>query len=139
MKKELKIILVLLLLYPFISFGQKNTLIQKLDSLSIQSDTFKNGSQNNINPKAYNDSTRLSFHNYFLLLGNDFKQQLTLPFHSKRKDWYKLAEFGAAITAASFADEPVSHYAFNLKTRNNTVNRQANTLRNLEACMKCMH
>ena len=84
---RLKIVIAVFLFAPFIGFSQKDTLVNKLDSLSIKSDSLKSGANNNINPKAYTYITKLSLRNYFLLLGNDFKQQVTLPFHTKRKDW----------------------------------------------------
>ncbi len=119
---KLRLIIAVFLFAPFVGFSQKDTLVKKLDSLSIKSDSLRNGpNNNNINPKAYNDSTKLNLHNYFLLLGNDFKQQAILPFHTKRKEWLRLAEFGGAVIALSFADEPISHSAVDLKNRSNTV------------------
>ncbi|CAN5227809.1 hypothetical protein BH20BAC1_BH20BAC1_04960 [soil metagenome] len=47
-----------------------DTLMHKLDSLNERSDT--TGVQvNNIAPTAYNENTRISFKNYFVLLGSD--------------------------------------------------------------------
>jgi membrane-associated phospholipid phosphatase len=117
---KFKIIVVVFLFVPFIGFSQKDTLINELDSPGIKSDILKNG-VNNINPKAYTNVTKLNLHNYFLLLGNDFKQQATLPFHIKRKDWINLMEFGAVATAVSFADEPVSYSAVALRNKSNMV------------------
>ena len=98
---------------------QKDTLIKKLDSLSIKSDSLKNGvNNNNINPAAYNENTQLDLRTYFILLGNDFKQQLTLPFHTKRKDIVRLAEFGLLVTGAAFIDKPINKYAVKVHNDN---------------------
>ncbi|MEP6597712.1 MAG: phosphatase PAP2 family protein [Ginsengibacter sp.] len=121
MKTGLKIIIAIFLVIPFTGFSQKDTLVNKLDSSGIKSDSLKNGVNNNISPRAYTHRTSLNPHNYFLLLGNDFKQQATLPFHTKRKDWIRLAEFGAVAAAVSFADEPISYSAVDLKNKSNTV------------------
>ncbi|MEO6330728.1 MAG: phosphatase PAP2 family protein [Ginsengibacter sp.] len=117
----MRIVIAFLLFAPFTGFSQKDTLVKKLDSLSIKSDSLKNGAGNNINPKAYNEQTTLNFHNYFLLLGNDFKQQATLPFKVKKKDRYTIAKFAALTAAVSFIDEPVSHYAVHLKNSSDAV------------------
>ena len=67
-------------------FSQTDTLINKLDSLNKKTDTL--GAQTNvINPKAYTENTRIKFSSYFILLGSDFKQQITAPFHQTGKEW----------------------------------------------------
>jgi len=118
---RLRFIVALLIFSPFAGLAQKDTLVKKLDSLSIRSDSLSNGKKNDINPTAYNDSTKISFRNYFILLGNDFKQQVTLPFNTKHKDWIKLAEFGALAAGFAFADEPVNKFAVDLRTHNKAV------------------
>ncbi len=118
---SLKSIILAFIFIPFAGICQKDTLIKKLDSVSIKSDSLKNGINNNITETAYNDTTKINFHNYFLLLGNDFKQQVILPFHTQRKDRIKLAEFGAVAAALSFVDEPISHYAVKLRNESNAV------------------
>lgn len=118
---RLRIIIAVFLFAPFICFSQKDASVNKPDSLDIKSDSIKNGTNNNINPSAYTDRTSLDFHNYFLLLANDFKQQASLPFHTKRKDWLKLAAFGTIATAVSFADELVSYSAVALRNKSNMV------------------
>ncbi|MDB5253109.1 MAG: phosphatase family protein [Flaviaesturariibacter sp.] len=88
-------------------FGQQtDTLVHKLDSLSKKTDS-AGGQSNNINPRAYTPATNLDFKTYFILLGSDFKQQFTAPFHMTKKDWLKTGGFILAEGALSFADEPV--------------------------------
>ncbi|MEP6597336.1 MAG: phosphatase PAP2 family protein [Ginsengibacter sp.] len=98
---------------------QPDTLIHKLDSLNIKTDS-AGGQKNNINPAAYNATTRITFPGYFILLGSDFKQQLTAPFHLTGNGAIRTGEFAASIAAFTLLDEPVQRTA--LKTRNsNTV------------------
>lgn len=121
MKIRFGVIIALFICTPVMSFAQKDTLVKKLDSLSLKSDTSKKAEKLDINPKAYNDSTKLSFHNYFVLLGNDIKQEITLPFNTKRKDWNRFAVFTAAAAALSFADKPINKFAVDLRNHNQGV------------------
>ena len=120
MKKKLRIFTLLILLFPAIAFSQKDTLVKKLDSLS-KTETTAEKKNNNITPGAYNDSTKFTFHNYFVLLGNDFKQHFTYPFHIKKKDWTKIAVFGGMVAGLSLADEPGSKFFSGLAERNKPV------------------
>jgi membrane-associated phospholipid phosphatase len=123
---RLRLIVAFFVLTPLLGLSQKDTLVKKLDSLSIKSDSLKNGQKNNINSKAYNDSTKLNLHNYFVLLLNDFKQQVKLPFNTKQKDWPKIAEFGAVAAALAFADEPINKFAVGLRNNNKAVASTSN-------------
>jgi membrane-associated phospholipid phosphatase len=114
----MKQICYLLLFIPF-SFAaysqQPDTLIKKLDSLSLKKD---NGQVNNTAPEAYNEQTKITFRSYFILLGSTLKQEFTKPFHMKKKDWGKLGAFALATVAVSFADEPVQKQALKFRTNN---------------------
>lgn len=77
-------------------------------------------------PSAYNDSTKFTFGNYFTLLGDDFKQQFTYPFHATKKDLRNVAIFGAGMVALSFADKPVSKFFVDLAKRNKPVSSVSN-------------
>jgi membrane-associated phospholipid phosphatase len=102
-------------------FAQKpDTLIKKLDSLSIRKDSSA-PQTNNINPQAYNEHTRITPAAYFILLADDFKQGITKPFHMKGKDWRNLGIFVAVTGALHLADEPVQQTAIKLRTNNYTV------------------
>lgn len=101
-----------------VSAQRTDTLIQKLDSLKLKADTLQNAPQNNINPKAYTENTNLNVKTYFILLASDFKQQLTLPFHGRARDYKQLGELALFTAALSFADKPVSRFAVKLKDNN---------------------
>lgn len=118
MKLRIRWSLFLLLSIPVAGFSQKtDTLINKLDSLSRKTDS-AGGQVNNITPKAYNESTKLTFNSYFILLGSDLKQSFTKPFHMKKRDWGNLGKFALVAGALSFADEPIQQGA--LRLRNNS-------------------
>ncbi len=115
-----KWLLIIMLSVPVAGFSQ-DTLINKLDSLSRKKDSA--GKQiNNINPKAYNESTKLTFNTYFILLGSDLKQEFTKPFHMTKKDWGNFGKFAAVTVALSFADEPIQKAALKLRNRNTGIN-----------------
>lgn len=112
------IILCMLMLIMSAGFAQQpDTLIKKLDSLSRKKDS-AGGQVNNTNPAAYNQSTKLNFSSYFILLGSDFKQAFTKPFHMTRKDWISTAKFGVAFGAVALVEKPIQREA--LKLRNNS-------------------
>lgn len=108
-------------------FSQKpDMLIKKLDSLSI---TDSAGSQvNNTNKAACNENTKITAGVYFLLLGSDFKQQLTKPFHMTGKDWGKLGIFTLGTGALMFADEPIQQFALDLRNHNEGLRKISSTV-----------
>ncbi len=105
---------LLLLVFSGHTFSQTDTLTNKLDSLSKKTDT--TGAQNNIiDPNAYTANTRIKFSSYFILLGDDFKQQITAPFHQTGKEWKRIGIYGASVAALSLiADEPMQRFAVKL-------------------------
>ncbi|MDB5223139.1 MAG: phosphatase family protein [Chitinophagaceae bacterium] len=125
MRYRLRLLVLITFLTPAIAFSQKDTLVKKLDSLNVN-ETQEQKKNINIAPGAYNDSTKFTFRNYFVLLGNDFKQQATYPFHATKKDWTHAAIFGAAALGLSFADKPVSKYFVGLADRNKPVSSASN-------------
>jgi len=121
MSEVKKWLFILMLCFPVAGFAQKDTLINKLDSLARKKDSA--GKQINvINPKAYNEVTKLTFKNYFILLGSSLKQEFTKPFHMTKKDWRNFGKFAAFIVPLSFADQPLQKEALNLRNRNTAVN-----------------
>jgi membrane-associated phospholipid phosphatase len=120
-----KLFILLSLLSPAIAFSQKDTLTKKLDSLSV-TETKEQKKNNNVAPSAYNDSTKFTVHNYFVLLGNDFKQQFTYPFHAKKKDWGKVAAFAGITAGVALFDESGSKYFSGLANRSKTVSKTSN-------------
>jgi membrane-associated phospholipid phosphatase len=115
---NIRIIIIACLLLPAVGFSQKpDTLIKKLDSLSKKTDSA--GKQNNIiNKAAYNENTKITFSSYFILLGSDLKQEITAPFHLTHKDWIKVGGFALIEGGLFFADEPIQHFALDLRDHN---------------------
>jgi hypothetical protein len=99
---------------------QTDTLIHKLASLNKQQDTGR--VSNDINPAAYNKNTRISVSDYFILLGSDFKQQITAPFHLSGHDALKVGVFVGGMAVLSSLDEPVQQAAVHAKD-NNTISQ----------------
>lgn len=97
---------------------QPDTLIKKLDSLSLQKDSLGGKQQNNISSEAYNEQTKITFKSYFILLGSTLKQEFTKPFHMKKRDWRKFGAFALATVALGFADEPVQKQALKFRSSN---------------------
>ena len=126
MKYRLRLLVLITFLTPAIAFSQKDTLVKKLDSLSIKENKENKGKNNITTPSVYNDSTRFTLHNYFVLLGNDFKQQATYPFHATKKDWRNTAIFGAGVIGLSFVDKPVSKFFVGLAKGNKGVSSASN-------------
>ncbi|HUS02592.1 MAG TPA: phosphatase PAP2 family protein [Chitinophagaceae bacterium] len=120
MKQKIRLFILIAFLTPSIAFSQKDTLVKKLDSLSI-TETKEEKKNNDITSSAYNDSTKFTFRNYFILLGSDFKQQFTFPFHAKKKDWTKFAVFAGGTVALAIADEPISEFFAGLASRNKAI------------------
>jgi membrane-associated phospholipid phosphatase len=118
MIKTLRLVIIVVLFMPIAASAQKtDTLINKLDSLNRKTDSA--GKQvNNTNPAAYNETTQITFKNYFVLLGSDLKQEFTKPFHMVRRDWRNLGKFAAVFTAVAFADEPIQKYSVKLMHNN---------------------
>lgn len=125
MKKRIKLFIILLLFSPA-AFAQKDTLVKKLDSLSVTETKGEKGKNNDINQGAYNDSTKFTFRNYFILLGSDFKQQVTFPFHAKKKDWTKFGIAAALGIGLSFADKSVNDFFADLAENNKPVASASN-------------
>jgi membrane-associated phospholipid phosphatase len=121
-RKEMKLLgraLAIILFIPLAALSQqKDTLTKRLDSLSIKaSDT---GQENNLDPAGY-EHTKLDLRTYYTLLKDDFKQDLTLPFHTKGKDWFKVAGFALATGAVALANKPINEFATNVHNNNPAV------------------
>src|SRR4029079_3044135 len=97
---------------------QTDTLVKKLDSLSLHKDSVQ---KNNINPEAYNQFTRFTPETYFILLADDFKQAFTKPFHMKGKDWRNLGIFAASTVLLSTIDEPAQQTAIKIRNGSSTI------------------
>jgi membrane-associated phospholipid phosphatase len=107
-------LLILLLICGVRGLAQeKDTLVKKLDSLSKLPDTTPN-----VRRESYNEVTKITGKTYLVLLGNDFKQQFTAPFHLKGKDWAKVGGFAALTGGVMLADKSIQRYAVKLNERN---------------------
>jgi membrane-associated phospholipid phosphatase len=110
-----------ILLIPVLGLSQqKDTLVKQLDSLSIKTDTSGNGKTNDIDRSIY-ENAKLDFGDYFRLLGDDLKQDLTLPFHAKKKDVVRLGEFALVTGGVALADKPINRFTVNLHNNNRGV------------------
>ncbi|MEO7306456.1 MAG: phosphatase PAP2 family protein [Ferruginibacter sp.] len=108
---------------------QADTLIKKLDSLSIKNDS--TGKQlNNTTEAAYNKQTKITFKTYFILLGSTIKQEYTKPFHMNKKEWGKLGLFAVATAGLAFADEPVQRQALKFRATNSDAIKVGNYITN---------
>lgn len=97
-----------------------DTVIHKLDSLAKKSDSA--GYQiNNINPAAYNDVTKLSGRDYFILLGSNIKQGFTKPFHMTRRDWGNAGKFALVAGATALMEEGIQKEALSLRNKSAAV------------------
>ena len=127
---EFRLLLAVFLSLPLAGFSQqKDTLINKLDSLNKKTDSAGEW-VNNISPKAYNETTKLRFNSYFTLLASDLKQEFTKPFHMNRKDWGRLGKFAVVAGALAFADEPIQKSAVKLRTNHPGLNNASKYITN---------
>jgi membrane-associated phospholipid phosphatase len=102
------------LLLSIVGYGQStDSLTKKLDSLSRQPDSAR--VDNTIASRTYTKKTGLNVPTYFILLGNDFKQQFTAPFHFSRRDWGRASAFALTLGVLSFADRPVQRVGLRLR------------------------
>lgn len=116
MTKQVYCLLIFILSGQGITAQQTDTLLTKLDSLSRRPDSARTA--DNINPGAYTKKTSMSAKTYFILLGSDFKQQFTAPFHFSKRDWKRTGAFTVALGALAFADRPVQRLG--LRVRNSS-------------------
>src|SRR5215204_4918593 len=117
MMRQIRLLIVAALFISYTGYAQQpDTLIKKLDSLSAKVDS-AGGQANNINPKAYNEATKITFSTYFILLGSDFKQQITAPFHMTSRDWRKLGGFALVAGVVALAERSIQHEALQLRNK----------------------
>lgn len=124
MPRSLSLFLSILLIFSssiHLFAQQPDTLIKKLDSLRIKTDSV--GQINVINKDAYNQTTAITPRAYFILLGSNFKQQATKPFHMNGHDWRNVGIGALVIGAFGFSDEPVQKYVLDLRNRNPSIGK----------------
>jgi membrane-associated phospholipid phosphatase len=69
----------------------------------------------------HKDSLKITPRVFFNLLGHDLKDGATKPFHATKKEWWQTGKFVLAVTALSFADEPIQKFALDLRNKNKGV------------------
>ena len=123
MRKKSVLLILILFGYSYCSFAQQpDTLIKKLDSLSVKADTL--GKQkNNINPQAYTGRTNFTFSSYFILLGSDLKQEVTSAFHWGKKGWATFGSFVLAEGGLAFLDKPIQRNAFSFRNNHASISK----------------
>jgi hypothetical protein len=94
---------------------------KQLDSLSRVTDTSKEGKE--IAKTQYEATTRINIPIYFMLLGSDFKQQLTTPFHTSSRSWKRVGAFALVTGALAFADVPIQKQAFRFRNNSEEVRK----------------
>ncbi len=117
MRRYTFLAILLLLLIGRTNGQQPDTLIRKLDSARIK--TNETRQRNVITKTAYNENTRITFRNDFVLLASDVKQQVSKPFHMTKERLEKgLPSVVLAIAALTFADEPIQRNMLDIRNRN---------------------
>ncbi|HEV7620646.1 MAG TPA: phosphatase PAP2 family protein [Flavisolibacter sp.] len=109
-----------------------DTLIKKLDSLHLQKDSAA-GKKINVNKTAYNENTKMTIPVYIALLGTDFTQEITGPFHTTGKSWGKVAAFAVIEGGLFFADKSIQSYATKLMDRNDKFRKVSHYVTNFGA------
>jgi len=110
---------LLVLFIGRVSDAQKtDTLVKKLDSLKQTHTDSASGKKFNVSATAYNEHTKITPRVYLILLGTDFTQEVTGPFHSTKKTWGKVAGFAVIESGLFLSDKPVQQYAIDLMSRN---------------------
>lgn len=129
--KKICVIVLTLLFVNQAAFSQKDTLIKKLDSLQkVPSSDSASGKKANISETAYNERTKITPRVYFALLGTDFVQEVTGPFHTKKRAWGKVAAFTGIEAGLFFLDKPVQRYAVQLMDRNQKFSKVSHHITN---------
>ena len=117
--KNAILVLSLIFILEGIHAQKTDSLAKKLDSLKTNAipDSAK-GKKINISQTAYNERTKVNGRVYFTLLGSDFAQEVTGPFHTPTRSWHKVLGFGLIEGGLFLVDKPVQRYAQDLMNRN---------------------
>jgi membrane-associated phospholipid phosphatase len=99
---------------------QPDSLGHKLDSLRNRGDSAA-GREINVSKEMYTEKTRITPRVYFTLLGTDFVQEVTGPFHTPAKSWQKVAGFALVEGGLFLADKKVQKFATDLMERNDRM------------------
>jgi membrane-associated phospholipid phosphatase len=115
-------------LVPFTGYAQqKDSLINKLDSLKKQTDT--TGQRNQTEPAFYDERTKVNAKVFGTLLLDDFKQQALSPLDiNNRRAWFTGAALVGATVGISFLDKPIQKWAAGLRRGNPTLHSYSKTI-----------
>jgi hypothetical protein len=113
-------ILFSLVLFFGQTFAQQNETVNFSKIFSVDSVYY---TPNNLAPsevKLTNVKT------YVTLLGSNFKQTFTKPFHMSKKDWQSLGDFSFMMIGVSILDQPIQQTALNHRTNHPRFNEASN-------------
>jgi hypothetical protein len=130
MKTHVKVFVLLLLATQSVYSQKTDSLGKKLDSLKTAPTDSATGKKANVNPTAYNERTKMNGRVYLTLLGTDFTQEVTGPFHTPGHSWKKVAGFAVIEGGLFFLDKPVQRYAVDLMDRNDKFRRVSHYVTN---------
>lgn len=109
----------------------QDTLAKKLDSLRTQPTTDSAaGKEFNIHRTAYNENTKITGKAFFTLLGTNFTQEVTGPFHSTGKTWTKVGAFAVIEGGLFLADKSIRSWAIDLMGRNEKLQNTSQYITN---------
>lgn len=122
MKKTMLIPLFLFLSIQVAQSQKTDSLAKKLDSLKTNaiSDSAK-GKDINVKGTAYNERTKMNGRVFFTLLGTDFTQEITGPFHTPARSWHKVLAFAAIEGGLFLLDKPVQRNVTNFMSHNGNL------------------
>lgn len=121
-KKGQGLFIALLCLTATACYSQNDTLLTKApDSLSIKTAIGYNSETKDT--VLHFTETRIGTSRYFALLGKNFKQILVKPFQMEKMDWKCLSIAAVIGGALAFSDEPVQHFALDLRHENEPLRR----------------
>ena len=120
-----KAMLVPLFLYLFVQVAQSqkvDSLAKKLDSLKTNAITDSaKGKEINVSGTAYNERTKMNGRVFFTLLGTDFTQEITGPFHTPARSWHKVLGFAVIEGGLFLLDKPVQRNVTDFMSHNGNL------------------
>lgn len=122
MKKTILIPLCLLFFLQATRSQKIDSLAKKLDSLKTNAITDSaKGKEIDVSRTAYNERTKMNGKVFFTLLGTDFTQEITGPFHTPARSWHKVLGFVVIEGGLFLLDKPVQRFATDFMARNNNL------------------
>lgn len=115
-------------LMPVAGFSQqKDSLINKLDSLKKQTDT--TGQHNLTEPSFYDERTKVNAKVFGTLLLDDFKQQALSPLDiNNQRAWLTGAALVGTTVGISFLDKPIQKWAAGVRRGNPSLHTYSKTI-----------